>query len=255
MLVDSHCHLDYFEENEVDSVVADAAAQGVGCILSACTRVDQFPKLIKIAEKHPDVYLSVGNHPSEVLENEATVDELVKLAQHGKVVAIGETGLDYHYDFVAQEVQRDRFRAHIKAAKLSNKPVIVHMREASVDILNILREENISSGVLHCFTDTFDVAKEVLDLGFYISFAGIITFKNAESLREVAKKVPLDRILVETDSPYLAPVPVRGKTNYPANVCYVANFLAEVLNVEKTRFFQQICENFNKFAHKKLIKT
>ncbi len=254
MLIDSHCHLDYFEPEEVDGVIAAASEQGVERIVSVCTDLQKLPFLFEIAAKYPNIYLTVGVHPSEQVAEEPTVEQLVALAQNEKVIGIGETGLDYHYDYVAPTTQCQRFATHIQAAKELQKPLVIHMREASKDILDILKAENADQvgGIMHCFTETWDVAKKALDMNFYISFAGIITFKNADSVREVAKQVPIDKILVETDSPYLAPVPYRGKTNQPAYVHYVAKALTELKNIPYDALNKQIYANFSKLFSIKL---
>lgn len=254
MLVDSHCHLHYFAAEDIDNIVQAAQKNGVEYLLSVCTSLENFAELINITEKYQNVYISVGIHPSEVLANEPTVTELAELAQHPKVVAIGETGLDYHYDSVPREIQQQRFRTHIQAAKQVQKPLIVHTREASVDILQIMQQEkaNQVGGVMHCFTESWEVAQQALALNFYISFAGIITFKNAASLREVAQQVPLDKILVETDAPYLAPVPFRGKQNQPAYVIYMADLLAELKKMPKNALYKQICANFTRLFNIKI---
>jgi TatD DNase family protein len=278
MLVDSHCHLDFLDA-DLDQILKAAHDMDVEYVLSVCTNLDNFPKILQIARSYKNVFTSLGIHPSEKLDKEPSVDELVKLAEdpdhsshpresedpvtHLKsldsrvrendkehensdcnsslVVAIGETGLDYHYDFVSQEAQQIRFRNHIRAAREIKKPLIVHTREARADTLRIMQEEGADkvSGVMHCFTETQETATKALDMGFYISFSGIITFKNADRLREIAKSVPLDRILVETDAPYLAPMPYRGKSNQPAYVRYVAECIAKLRNI----FYETIAEH------------
>ncbi len=254
MLIDSHCHLDYFESEEVDGIVVAAHEQGVEHIVSVSTNLQNLPLLFDIAAKYQHIYLTVGVHPSEQITEEPTVEQLVTLAQDEKVIGIGETGLDYHYDYVAPATQRQRLATHIQAAKELQKPLVIHTREASKDILDILQAENADQvgGIMHCFTETWEIAKKALDMNFYISFAGIITFKNADSVREVAKKVPIDKILLETDSPYLAPVPYRGKTNQPAYVHYIAMALAELKNMPSNALNQQICANFSKLFNIKL---
>jgi TatD DNase family protein len=192
-----------------------------------------FPQVVSLAETYSNFYASVGVHPDYEDEPPFTVDDLVKLANHPKVIAIGETGLDYFRLTGDLEWQRDRFRTHIRAAIQSEKPLVVHTRSASEDTLRIMREENAHQvgGVLHCFTESLEVALQAIDLGFYISFSGIVTFKNATMLKEVARQLPLDRILVETDSPYLAPIPYRGKTNQPSYVKHVAEEIARLRNI------------------------
>ncbi len=254
MLIDSHCHLDYFEQEDVDGVIATASEQGVKHIVSVSTNLQNLPLLFEIAAKYQHIYLTVGVHPSEQITEEPTVEQLVTLSQDEKVIGIGETGLDYHYDYVAPAIQRQRLVTHIQAAKELQKPLVIHTREASKDTLDILQAENADQvgGIMHCFTETWDVAKQALDMNFYISFAGIITFKNAASVREVAKQVPIDKILIETDSPYLAPVPYRGKTNQPAYVHYIATALAELRNMSYEALNRQICANFSELFNIKL---
>jgi len=245
MLVDSHCHLDFLD-SDLDQILKAAHDMDVEYILSVCTNLDNFPKILQIAKSYKNVFTSLGIHPSEKLQTEPTVDELVKLAADPLVVAIGEAGLDYHYDFVSQEAQQIRFRNHIRAALEIKKPLIVHTREAREDTLRIMQEEGADKigGVMHCFTETSETAKRALDMDFYISFSGIITFKNAASLREIAKSVPLDRMLLETDAPYLAPMPYRGKPNQPAYVRYVAECIAKLRNVSYETIAKHTTQNF-----------
>lgn len=237
MLADSHCHLDRLDfaalGGDLDTAIAAAHAAGVDYLLSISVELDSLPGLLAIAERYPHVYASVGVHPAEQVEHEPGVEQLAALARHPKIVAIGETGLDYFHCKGDTEWQRERFRTHIRAARLSGKPLIVHSRDAREDTLRILAEEGAQAvgGVMHCFTEDWDTARRALDLNFYISFSGIVTFHNAKALREVAAQVPLDRMLVETDSPYLAPVPHRGKTNQPAYVRHVAEQIATVRNL------------------------
>lgn len=248
-LADSHCHLDLLdltaEEGDVGKVVQRATANGVPYLLNVCVKLAAFPTVLKTAEAFPLVWTSVGSHPNETSE-ETSVDELVKLAQSPKVVAIGETGLDYFRSTGDLEWQRERFRVHIRAARAARKPLIVHTRDAKDDTIRIMREEKAdeAGGVMHCFTEDWATAQKALDLGFYISFSGIVTFKSATVLQEVAEKVPLDRILVETDSPYLAPNPHRGKPNEPAYVRYTAEYLAALRNIHFDDFARQTTDNF-----------
>jgi TatD DNase family protein len=233
-LIDSHCHLDRLDlkafDGDLDAALNDARANGVGHMLCVCIDLDNFKDVIAIARANKDISASVGIHPNDEVDHEPSSDELIKLAQDPEVVAIGETGLDYFRSKGDLEWQRDRFRQHIAAGKGSNKPLIIHTREARDDTLKVMQEENAADigGVMHCFTEDWDMAKQALDMNFYISFSGIVTFKSAQELMEVAKQVPEDRILIETDSPYLAPVPYRGKTNYPAYVRYVAEHIANL---------------------------
>lgn len=247
MLVDSHCHLDFPElAGEVDAVLALMRENDVTHALCVSVTLQDFPRVRALAERHPELYASVGVHPDYPDVPEVGVDELVELARHPRVVAIGETGLDYFRITGECEWQRERFRTHIRAARRSRKPLIIHMREAAPDTLRIMREEGADGvgGVMHCFTGTWEVAQAAMDLGFYISFSGIVTFKNAQALKEVARQVPLARMLIETDSPYLAPVPHRGKTNQPALVKYVAAEIARLQDVSLELVAAETSRNF-----------
>ena len=229
MLVDSHCHLNFPElAGRVDEALELMRVNGVTHALCVSVTLEEFPQVRAIAERYPHVYGSVGVHPDYPDVPLVTEADLLERASHPKIVAIGETGLDYFRIKGETEWQRERFRTHIRAARRSGKPLIIHMREAAADTLRIMGEEGAGEvgGVMHCFTESWEVARGALDLGFHISFSGIVTFKNAEALREVARKVPLERMLIETDSPYLAPVPYRGKTNEPALVKHVAEEIA-----------------------------
>ncbi len=233
MLVDSHCHLDFPElADNLPAILEKMRENDVGAALCISVTLEDFPKVLALAEQHDNLYASVGVHPDYPDLREPTVAELVELAQHPKVVAIGETGLDYYRLSGDLEWQRERFRVHIRAARQSRKPLIIHTRSASADTLRLMREEGASEagGVMHCFTESWEVAQGALEMGFHISFSGIVTFKNAKDLKDVARQVPLDRLLVETDSPYLAPVPYRGKTNQPAWVKHVAEEVARLQN-------------------------
>jgi TatD DNase family protein len=234
MLVDSHCHLDFDEFRgripEVLSEMADAAVTHALCISVTLT---EFPRVRALAEEHTNLFATVGIHPDYPEEEAATVAQLVELAGHPKIVALGETGLDYYRLTGDLEWQRERFRTHIRAARSCGKPLVIHTRSAAEDTLRIMREERADEvgGVMHCFTETLDVAEAAIDLNFLVSFSGIVTFKNAKPLRGVAKRLPLDRVLVETDAPYLAPTPHRGKVNRPAWVRHVAEELARLREV------------------------
>ncbi len=231
MFVDSHCHLAFPElAGDLPGVLARMRASGVEAALSVCTTLPEFPSVLATAESDPSVYASVGVHPDSTGTPEPTVDGLVDLARHAKVIAIGETGLDYYRLPEPLDWQRERFRVHIRAARACRKPLIIHTRSAAADTLRIMREEGAGNvgGVMHCFTESEEVARQAIDLGFFISFSGIVTFKNARELQATAATVPLDRLLIETDSPYLAPVPHRGKSNEPAFVPHVAAKLAEL---------------------------
>lgn len=231
MLVDSHCHLDFPElADKLDAIVAAMSRHQVTHALCISVTLQDFPRVRAIAERYEHIYGSVGVHPDYPDVPEVAGEELVRLANHPKIVAIGETGLDYYRIKEDCEWQRQRFRTHIRAARSCGKPLVIHTRDAAADTLRIMHEEKAGEvgGVMHCFTEGWDVARAAMDLGFYISFSGIVTFKNAHALHEVARRVPLDRMLVETDSPYLAPVPYRGKTNEPALVRYVAEQIARL---------------------------
>jgi TatD DNase family protein len=236
MLVDSHCHLDYLErDGDLDEVIARARQAGVGVLITICTKLSEFDRVSDIAERYDEVYCSVGVHPHEAArEGQRGPERLIELAAHAKVVGIGETGLDYYYEHSPRARQQESFRAHIHAARQSGLPVIVHTRDADQDTIAILREaraEGPFTGVIHCFTAGAELARAALDLGLYISVAGIVTFKKAEDLRATLREIPLERLLVETDAPYLAPVPKRGKRNEPAFVAHTVAALAELKGV------------------------
>ena len=257
MLVDSHCHLDcidlnYFQK-DLGQLLTLAREQGVSHFLCVCIDLENFPRVLAIAEQFSDVSASIGLHPTKHVDKEPTCEELIQLAQHPKVVAIGETGLDYYRDTTQKEEQQTRFRQHIQAALAVNKPLIVHTRDAREDTIAILKEEGAEKvgGVLHCFTETMAMATAALEMGFYISFSGILTFKNAKELQSIAQQLqlPLERILIETDAPYLAPVPFRGKSNQPAYVQYVAEKLAELRQLPIEKIAEQTTANFFKLFH------
>jgi TatD DNase family protein len=252
MLVDSHCHLDFPDfAAERDAVIARARAAGVGTMLTIGTRLDQFPGVLAIAESHADIWCSVGAHPHEAADHAATgAEALAALAAHPRVVGIGETGLDFHYDHSPRDVQEQVFRAHIRAAQASGLPLIIHAREADDDVARILREEAAPAGVLHCFSSGRGLAEAALDLGFYISISGIVTFRNAEELRAIVRDVPLDRLLVETDAPYLAPVPHRGRRNEPAYVAATAAAVAALKGIEPEALAAATSDNFFRLFRK-----
>lgn len=259
MLVDSHCHLNFPElVQNMDQVLDTMRSNEVGHALCVSVTLDKFPEVLAIAEQHPNIYASVGVHPDYEDIQEPTVEELVRLANHPRVVAIGETGLDYFRLTGDLEWQRHRFRTHIRAAKATGKPLIIHTRNAAEDTLRLMQEEGAAEvgGVMHCFTETWEVAQAAIEMGFYISFSGIVTFKNAQALKDVAQKVPLDKILVETDSPYLAPIPFRGKTNQPAYVRHVAEEVARLRDVPLQQFMETTTANFFKlFKHAQPCKS
>ncbi|UVK76896.1 MAG: putative metal-dependent hydrolase YcfH [Sodalis sp. Fle] len=253
-LIDSHCHLDELDyhtlHRDVDDVVNKAKARDVQLILAICTTLPKFNKMTVMIGRRDNILFSCGIHPLN-LDEQYDFAELCRLAASTGVVALGETGLDYYYQQDNKKQQQEVFRQHIRIGRKQNKPVIVHTRQARDDTLAILKEEKASdcSGVLHCFTEDRDTARMLLDLGFYISFSGIITFRNANSLRETARYVPLDRILVETDAPYLAPVPYRGKENQPAYVHDIAKYLATLKDVTLEKLANTITTNFSLLFH------
>jgi len=260
LLVDSHCHLDMldlaFWDGRMEGALESAREQGVGHMLCVCIDMENYPNVLSVAAAHDNIYASVGVHPNVTEGKEPSVDELVELAGNDNVIAIGETGLDYFRSEGDLEWQRDRFRRHIAAAKKTGKPLIIHSRESTEDILKILREEGADQvgGVMHCFVDDWNIAKQAMDLNFNISLSGIVTFKNATTVKDVAKKVPEDRLMVETDSPYLAPVPFRGKMNQPAYVRYVAEHIAELRDVPYEKIAQSTTRNFFElFKHAKQV--
>ena len=246
MLVDSHCHLDFPDfAPERDAVVQRAFAAGIGTILTICTRLDQFTGVEAIAESNERIWCSVGAHPHEAADHgDLLVERLVALAAHPRVVGIGETGLDFHYDLSARDAQERVFRTHIAASLATGLPLIVHAREADTEIATILSQEQPPPGVLHCFTGSRALAEAALSLGFYISISGIVTFRNAEDLRGIVRDLPLDRLLVETDAPYLAPVPYRGKRNEPAFVAATAAAVAALKGIEPEALAETTTANF-----------
>jgi TatD DNase family protein len=252
MYIDSHCHLDFDDySNNLDEILANMKTAHVSKALCISVDIPDFPKVLELATKYDHLYASVGVHPDYEDTEEPTQEWLVRIANNPKVVAIGETGLDYYRmkdrSYEDLEWQRDRFRVHIRAAVESGKPLIIHTRQASEDTIRILVEEGADrvGGVMHCFTESKEVAKLAMELGFYISFSGIVTFKNAIEIKETCQFVPLDRLLIETDSPYLAPVPHRGKVNQPAWVSHVAEYIAQLKNVSAAEIGQITSHNFH----------
>jgi TatD DNase family protein len=260
-LVDSHCHINFPDlAVRTPEILANMEAANVGYAMCISVTLEKFPEVLALAEQHDNIYATVGVHPDyeagapdpdnpdadEIPLVEPDVETLVRLGSHPKVLAVGETGLDYYRLTGDLEWQRERFRTHIRAAKLLKKPLVIHTRNAAEDTLRILEEENAGEvgGIFHCFTESWDVAQRGLALGFHLSFSGIVTFKNAVALKEVAAKAPLDRILVETDSPYLAPVPYRGKTNEPAFVQYVAAEIAQLRGIDPAAVADATTANF-----------
>ena len=255
MFVDSHCHLDFPDlAAREDEILATMADKGVGQALCISVNLEDFPRVRSLAERHDNLWASVGVHPDNADCEEPDVDRLLALADHPRVVGIGETGLDYYWHKDEPEWQRDRFRTHIRAARACGKPLIIHTRSSAADTLRLMQEEKASEcgGVMHCFTESREVAEAALEMGFYISFSGIVTFRNAKALKEVAAWVPLERMLIETDAPYLAPVPHRGKTNEPAWVVHVAEEIAKLRDLPLHAIEQATTENFFRlFRHAK----
>ena len=247
MLVDSHCHLDFPDlSDNLPRILELMQENGVGCAVCIGVNLEDFPRVLGLAEANRTIFSTVGVHPEATGLREPDVPELVRLARHPKVIGIGETGLDYYWHKDAPEWQRERFRTHIRAALEIRKPLIVHNRDATDDTLRILAEEGAGEvgGVLHCFTEAWPVAERALSLGFHISLSGIVTFRNALVVKEVARRVPLDRLLVETDSPYLAPAPFRGKGNQPAYVRHVAEEIARLRGVSPEAIASATTANF-----------
>jgi TatD DNase family protein len=247
MFIDSHCHLNFPElADNLDSVLGNMRENLVTHALCVSVDLEKLPQIVELAEKYDNLYASVGVHPDYELENEPTQSQLVSLAQHPKIIAIGETGLDYYRLTGDLEWQRNRFRTHIRSAIECGKPLIIHTRSAAEDTLRLMQEENahIAGGVMHCFTESMEVALAAIEMNFYISFSGIVTFKNAKGIKEVARHIPLDRILIETDSPYLAPVPHRGKLNQPSYVKYVAQEIAQLRGISTEEVGLVTTQNF-----------
>jgi TatD DNase family protein len=251
MFIDSHCHIDFPElAARMPEILAKMAENKVTHALCVSVDMPDFPRVLALAEQYPHIYASVGTHPDYEDTPEPSVEQLVELANHPKIVAIGETGLDYYRLEGDLEWQRERFRTHIRASRATRKPLIIHTRSASADTIRIMREEGAGldaggvAGVMHCFTESLEVAEAAMEMGFYISFSGIVTFKSAKDLQAVAKAVPLERMLIETDSPYLAPVPYRGKMNEPGFVAHVAEYIATLKDVSLRDVAQQTTDNF-----------
>lgn len=246
-LVDSHCHIDFDPlYPRIDEVLANARDSDVSHLLCVSVNLEDFPRVLALAEQHEHIFASVGVHPNERQGRDPSVEELARLAAHPRVVAIGETGLDYFRSHGDLDWQRERFRRHIAAARQCGEPLIIHSRDAREDTIDIMSREDAAQagGVMHCFAEDWTMAEQALALGFYISFSGIVTFNNARAVKEVARKAPLDRILVETDSPYLAPVPYRGKTNEPAYVKHTAEYVAELRGIPYQALAEATSENF-----------
>ncbi len=245
MLVDSHCHLNMAEQ-DTSELLAQAQAQGVDYFLNIAVDLQTFPEVLRAAHSFHNVFASVGIHPNTEQSADVNVERLVTLAANPRVLAIGETGLDYYYHKGDVRWQHERFRYHIQAAREVHKPLVIHCREAKEDVMRLLQEEKAEEvgGIMHCFVEDYDTALRAIDLGFYISFSGILTFKSATALQQVAKQLPLESLLVETDSPYLAPVPFRGQPNQPAYVRYVADFLADLRGQSVEEVARATTDNF-----------
>jgi TatD DNase family protein len=247
LFIDSHCHINFAElAADLGALMGAMAANNVTHALCVSVNLETFPDVLAIAERFPNIFASAGVHPDDRSGEEPDVARLVALAAHSKVVAIGETGLDYYRVEGDTEWQRERFRTHIRAARQTGKPLIIHTREAAADTVRIMREERAAEvgGVMHCFTESGEIARQAMDMNFLISFSGIVTFKNATAIKEVAREVPLENTLIETDSPYLAPIPFRGKTNQPAYVRYVAEEIARLKGISIETVAQATSTNF-----------
>ena len=252
-LVDSHCHIDFPElAGDIDGVLRRMAEHGVTHALCVSVNLEDFPRVLRLAQSHDNVYATAGVHPDHPMGLDVCCAEIVRLGRAERVIAIGETGLDYYRLEGDLEWQRSRFRKHIRAARELGKPLIIHCREAAEDLLQIMHEERASEvgGIMHCFTESWSVAERAMTMNFSISFSGIVTFRNAAQVRDVAARVPWDRLLVETDSPYLAPVPMRGKTNEPAFVRHVAQGVADIRGVDVTEVARITTRNFFRLFNK-----
>ncbi|RQO38538.1 DNAase [Herminiimonas sp. KBW02] len=251
MFIDSHCHINFPElAARMPEILGKMAENKVSHALCVSVDLPDFPSVLELAERYPHIYASVGVHPDYEDTPEPSVEDLIRLSEHPKIVAIGETGLDYYRLEGDLEWQRERFRRHIRASRATGKPLIIHTRAASEDTIRIMREEGAgtdaggAAGVMHCFTESLEVARAAMEMGFYISFSGIVTFKSAKDLQAVAREVPLEQMLIETDSPYLAPVPFRGKVNEPALVRHVGEYLATLKDVPLEQLAKQTSDNF-----------
>ena len=248
-IVDSHCHIDRVDLSafggSVQTMIEQANALEVYEFLCVSINLEQYPKVLALAQQHKQIYASIGVHPTEQDGQDPSIEQLVDLAQDKKVIAIGETGLDYfHLNRDEVDWQRERFIRHIQAGKQSHKPIIIHTREAKEDTLSMMKTHQANHGVMHCFVEDYAMAKQCIDRGFYISLSGIVTFKNAHTVHEVAKKIPLDAMLVETDSPYLTPVPYRGKANMPGFTRYVVDYIAQLRGISAEEVAQTTTDNF-----------
>ena len=250
MIVDSHCHLDFEDFSvDLDEVIDRAMENGVGEMLTICTHLSRFQNIIDIAERYSNVWCTVGVHPHESeSEGQKTAERLIELSRHPKVIGVGETGLDYHYNHSSSEKQCQNFLSHISAAQQTGLPIIIHSRNADKNMIEILESEYKScpfTGVMHCFSSGLELALKAVEIGLYISFSGIITFNKAQEVRDIAKQLPHNRLLVETDSPFLAPVPNRGKRNEPSYVVHTVSQLADIINVNQTDLINITTANFH----------
>lgn len=257
MIIDSHCHLTFEDyEDELDTVIQNAIQKGVGMILNVATNKDEYASLIGTLERYPFIYGAFGIHPDSIdPDNIITLDELLDLLHHLKIIGVGETGLDYHYETIDRKYQQQSLYVHIEAARRTQMPLIIHTRDADEDMAAILKESMIYEpfkAMLHCFSSSEKLAKTALDLGCYLSISGIVTFKNSNDLREIVKKIPLDRLLVETDAPFLAPVPYRGKRNEPAFITETFKAVADIKNISQEKLAGQLENNFYTLFDKKL---
>ena len=255
MLVDSHCHLDYYVEAEIEQVIARAREAGIGRMVTIGVRMSQAAAVKALAERFPEVWGTVGIHPHNAGEGPLpTPEEIAAAADHPRIIGIGESGLDYFYDKAPRDAQAENFRRHIRAARLTGLPLVIHARDADADILAILREEREAGGpfdfLLHCFSSGRDLAEKAVEMGAYVSFSGILTFPKSQEIRDIARDLPADRLLVETDAPYLAPVPFRGKRCEPAMVAHTAKVLAEVRGLEPEALAALTTGNFNRLFRK-----
>ena len=249
-LIDTHCHLNFLQNILIDKAISNAKNNNVNIINNICTNINEVTKIIELSNKYENVFCSVGHHPEEVDNYEIELDDILRYTNNDKVIAIGETGLDYHYNDENKKKQKRNFEIHIEACRKTRLPLIVHTRDSDNDMIDILESEMKNGSfdfVLHCFSSSKELAYKSLDLGGFISFSGILTFKNAIELQNIAKTIPLDRIFAETDAPYLSPVPLRGKENEPANIYYIAKFLSELLNLDLHYICKKTTENAIKF--------
>ena len=258
MIIDTHCHLDFKEfKEDFNNVLLKAKNNDVLGMQTICTKIDEFPKIINIAENHSNIWCSIGTHPHNAdLEMNISKETIIKLCLNNKVIGIGETGLDYFYENSNKKNQINSFLKHIEVARITNLPLIIHARDADDDIIQILTEEYNKSpftGVIHCFTASYELAKAALSIGFYISFSGIITFKNADEIRKTCKKIPIDRILVETDAPFLAPVPFRGNRNEPSYITETIKKVAEIKNLSEEEVINITTNNFFKLFKRAIL--